>query len=105
MRFLAAHKAAVLATGGGIVSASEAFDTLLARCTTVWLKARPGDHLDRVLKQGDTRPTAGRAHAMAELKALLADRDPLYSRAEITVDTSALGIGASVDAIARRLRI
>jgi XRE family aerobic/anaerobic benzoate catabolism transcriptional regulator len=103
-RFLDRHAEAVLATGGGIVTAAEAFQVLLGRCTTVWLKAKPGDHLDRVLKQGDERPTAGRANAIAELKALLAEREPLYSRAEIAVDTAALGVTGAVETLARRIR-
>jgi XRE family transcriptional regulator, aerobic/anaerobic benzoate catabolism transcriptional regulator len=39
-RFLDQHDQAVFATGGGIVTDSEAFDVLLRRCTSVWLKAR-----------------------------------------------------------------
>lgn len=104
-RFLDQHDRAVFATGGGIVTDSDAFDMLLQRCTTVWLKARAGDHLDRVLKQGDTRPTAGRLHAMSDLKALLAEREPLYSRAGLTVDTSALGTAASVEHLVQQLRL
>jgi XRE family aerobic/anaerobic benzoate catabolism transcriptional regulator len=103
-RFLDQHDRAVFATGGGIVTDSDAFDMLLQRCTSVWLKARASDHLDRVLKQGDTRPTAGRLHAMADLKALLAEREPLYSRADLTVDTSALGTAASVEHLVQHLR-
>jgi XRE family aerobic/anaerobic benzoate catabolism transcriptional regulator len=104
-RFLDEHDRAVFATGGGIVTDSDAFDMLLQRCTSVWLKARPADHLDRVLKQGDTRPTAGRAHAMADLRALLAEREPLYSRADVTIDTSALGIAAAADGLVHQIRL
>ncbi|HSB19692.1 MAG TPA: shikimate kinase, partial [Anaeromyxobacteraceae bacterium] len=103
-RFLDQHDRAVFATGGGIVTDSDAFDMLLQRCTSVWLKARAADHLDRVLKQGDTRPTAGRLHAMADLRALLAEREPLYSRADLTVDTSGLGIAQGVDALVQQIR-
>lgn len=103
-RFLDQHEAAVLATGGGIVGSGEAFELLLKRCTTVWLKAPPAEHLDRVVKQGDTRPTAGRAQALSELKGLLHDREPLYSRADVTVDTHALGVAAAVDALVQRVR-
>lgn len=54
----------------------------------MWLKASPEDHLDRVVAQGDRRPMAGAADPLAELRALLRDREPLYSEADITVDTS-----------------
>jgi XRE family aerobic/anaerobic benzoate catabolism transcriptional regulator len=103
-RFLDSHDRAVFATGGGIVTASDAFEMLLQRCTTVWLRARASDHIDRVMKQGDTRPTAGRLHVMADLRALLTEREPLYSRADVLVDTSIHGIGGSVEALIQQLR-
>lgn len=87
-RFLDAHDAAVLATGGSIVTAKETYDLLRKRTTTVWLRARPQDHWDRVLMQGDARPMRNRANAMAELKALLRTRRPLYALADHVVDTS-----------------
>ena len=51
-------RAAVLATGGSLVTAQETYALLRERATTVWLKARPQDHWDRVLRQGDARPDA-----------------------------------------------
>jgi XRE family aerobic/anaerobic benzoate catabolism transcriptional regulator len=70
----------------------------------VCLRARATDHLDRLLKQGDTRPTAGRLHALTDLRELLAEREPHYARADVVVDTSTLGIGGGVDAVVQRLR-
>src|SRR5271165_6630233 len=43
-RFLDAHPAAVLATGGSIVTAPDTYAMLRKRAITVWLKARPQDH-------------------------------------------------------------
>jgi XRE family aerobic/anaerobic benzoate catabolism transcriptional regulator len=86
--FLDTHAAAVLATGGSIVTAPETYALLRKRTTTVWLKARPQDHWDRVLRQGDARPMRNRANAMAELKALLRARKPLYAQSDHVVDTS-----------------
>lgn len=87
-RFLEEQEGAVLATGGSLVTAEETYDLLRRRATTVWLRARPQDHWDRVLRQGDARPMRNRANAMAELKALLRTRKPLYSLADHVVDTS-----------------
>jgi XRE family aerobic/anaerobic benzoate catabolism transcriptional regulator len=87
-RFLDAHDAAVLATGGALVTVKETYELLRRRTTTVWLKARPQDHWDRVLRQGDARPMRNRANAMSELEALLRTRKPLYSLADHVVDTS-----------------
>ena len=86
---------AVLATGGSIVSHAENFALLEARAITVWLRARPEDHWERVIRQGDRRPMAENPHAFAELRALLAAREPLYARARHTVDTS----GRQIDEI------
>jgi len=79
----------VVALSGGIVSNIDAYKQLLRTCTTVWLKARPEDHMQRVVDQGDHRPMEDRENAMAELRAILAARAPLYSKADIQLDTSA----------------
>ena len=103
-RFLSETDAAVMATGGGIVTDREAFKLLARRARTVWLQATPEDHWKRVLEQGDVRPGAASPHAQEELRALLKAREPLYAQAELAVDTSKLGVAGSVDEIARQLR-
>jgi XRE family aerobic/anaerobic benzoate catabolism transcriptional regulator len=103
-RFLAEGEAAVLATGGSVVTDKEAFRLLSKRCKTVWLQATPEDHWQRVLKQGDIRPSAASPHAQEELRALLKAREPLYSQAEMSVDTSALGLEGTVEELFSRLK-
>jgi XRE family aerobic/anaerobic benzoate catabolism transcriptional regulator len=78
----------VLAAGGGLPASREAWDLLRSRALTVWLRAGPEDHWNRVLRQGDRRPMADHPEAMAELRRLLAAREPLYAEAHHTVDTS-----------------
>lgn len=90
----------VVALGGGVVQNEDAFRLARTHCTTVWLRARPEDHMDRVLAQGDRRPIAGRDDAMAELQAILAAREPQYRAADLTVDTSHHG-GRALDALLR----
>ena len=92
-----AHERCVLATGGSLVLEPQAYQLLRSRCTTVWLKANPEDHIARVLAQGDLRPLQGRENALAELRALLAQRERLYALADATVDTSAADEGRSLD--------
>jgi XRE family aerobic/anaerobic benzoate catabolism transcriptional regulator len=58
------------------------------RCLCVWLKASPEEHMSRVIAQGDMRPFKGRSAALEEIRQLLADRDHLYGRADVTLDTS-----------------
>ena len=83
------HAEAVIATPGGIVSDPATFNLLLAHCTTVWLQAKPEDHMQRVVAQGDLRPMAASKEAMEDLKGILAGRAAFYSKADCKVDTSA----------------
>lgn len=101
---LAKKGRAVLAAGGGIVTSPETYALLRGSCFTVWLAASPDDHWNRVVQQGDQRPMKGKPQAMAELRAILAARAPLYAQAHRRVDTSALGLERSVDEVARLLR-
>ena len=89
-RFVAESREAVLATGGSLVTERSTFELLKSSAITIWLKARPELHLERVIAQGDRRPMAGRSDPLAELRMLLRGRESLYAEAEITVDTSAL---------------
>jgi XRE family aerobic/anaerobic benzoate catabolism transcriptional regulator len=75
------------------------FERLRATCRTVWLRAEPEEHFRRVLAQGDRRPMRERPAAMDELRALLAAREPLYARAEISLLTS----GKTPAALAREV--
>ena len=93
----------VLATGGGLVASADTFALLRASSTTIWLRARPEDHWNRVVRQGDRRPMADHPQAMADLRTLLAAREPLYSLADHTVDTSSMNASRVVDAIEQRL--
>ena len=93
----------VLATGGGLVASADTFALLRRSAVTIWLRARPEDHWNRVVRQGDRRPMAEHPQAMADLRALLAAREPLYALADHTVDTSSADVPGIVDAIDRRL--
>src|SRR6185437_8188027 len=87
-RVIAAHDAAVITTAGGVVADAETYALLLRRTHTVWIKARPEDHMSRVMAQGDFRPMAANREAMADLVAILDARSPDYARAQAELDTS-----------------
>src|SRR6185369_5172916 len=87
-RVLAEHEAAVITTAGGIVANPETYALLLRHAHTIWIKARPQDHMSRVMAQGDFRPMAQNRAAMADLVAILEARRADYARAEAEVDTS-----------------
>ena len=77
---------------------------LLAHCTTVWLRAEAGDHMQRVAAQGDMRPMAASREAMDDLKRILAGRAAFYSKAEITLDTSAKPLEATFAELRTKVR-
>jgi len=79
---------AVIATPGGLVSDPATFNLLLGHCFTVWLRADPDDHMNRVIQQGDKRPMAGNEEAMEDLRRILAARSAFYAKADLCVDTS-----------------
>jgi XRE family aerobic/anaerobic benzoate catabolism transcriptional regulator len=82
------HGSGVLATGGSIVSDDKAFARLRATCRTVWLKATPEEHWQRVVDQGDMRPMRNNPRAMDELRDILAAREPRYALADLVSITS-----------------
>jgi XRE family transcriptional regulator, aerobic/anaerobic benzoate catabolism transcriptional regulator len=82
----------VLATGGSLVSEPGTFDRLLTSCFTVWLRATPEDHMQRVIAQGDKRPMADNREAMTDLQRILAGREKLYGQADVTLDTSGFSL-------------
>jgi XRE family aerobic/anaerobic benzoate catabolism transcriptional regulator len=103
-RLAAAGEAAIVATGGGLVTEHATFEALRRTAVTVWLKAKPQDLWGRVVAQGDARPMANRSDAMDELRALLRARRALYERATHAVDTSALGLPAVIERVAKVAR-
>ena len=89
----------VLAVGGGIVSNDETYRLLMERFHTIWVKAKPEEHMARVRAQGDERPMAGNPQAMAQLKSILTDREALYAQADATLDTSGQLLDSSLDKV------
>jgi len=104
-RVLQSHERAVIEAGGSIVSEPGTYELLLRACYTVWIKAAAGEHMSRVIAQGDYRPMAGNAEAMADLRSILAERDPLYAKADAVVDTSGQSEGESLSELLRAVGI
>ena len=78
----------VMTVGGGVVSEPETYNLLLQHCFTIWVKASPDEHMARVVAQGDFRPMQGHSEAMTDLKRILESREPLYRKADITLNTA-----------------
>jgi XRE family aerobic/anaerobic benzoate catabolism transcriptional regulator len=100
-RLVTAGERGIIATSGSLVTDHDSFELVRRVAVTVWLRARPQDHFQRVIDQGDARPMANRAGAMDELKALLRARRALYELADHVIDTSALGLERSIDRLVK----
>lgn len=103
-RALAESDRCVIATGGSIVTEPETYARLRSTCLTVWLKAAPEEHMDRVIAQGDLRPMHGRAAAMDDLKQLLIERNHLYAQADVAVDTAGRTLRQSLSELKKAAR-
>lgn len=95
-RVLGQHDRAVIATGGSLVTDGGTYKLLRERSLCVWLKASPEEHMARVVAQGDMRPFKGSSAALDEIRQLLADRDRLYGRADLVLDTSGKTVRSSL---------
>jgi len=100
----AEHDHAVIATPGGVVADPVLFDRLLATAHSVWLRASPEDHMNRVIAQRDFRPMASNRGAMEDLKAILQARSGEYGRADVELDTSIQDFDTTVDRLERVTR-
>jgi XRE family aerobic/anaerobic benzoate catabolism transcriptional regulator len=94
-RIIRDHRNAVISVGGGVVAEAETYSMLLSNCYTIWVKARPEEHMARVVAQGDLRPMAGNEEAMENLKHILEARESLYAKADMIIDTSDESVEAS----------
>ena len=93
----------VLSTGGSISTEPATFNELLTSCFTVWLKATPAEHMARVVAQGDRRPMGDNREAMEDLERILIGREPMYRKADATVDTSGLDVKQSLAELLRQV--
>jgi len=103
-RMIDTHPEMVMTVGGGIVSEPDTYNLLLLNFFTVWVKASPTEHMARVVAQGDLRPMQGNAEAMGDLNRILDTREPLYRKADATLDTSGERPEQSLDRLRQAVR-
>lgn len=95
----------IIAVGGSLVLRPDSYNLLLSKCETVWLKASPEEHMERVIRQGDNRPMSSSANAMTDLKNILNSRLNLYEQADHIVNTSQTTIDEAVKIISAKQNI
>ncbi len=95
----------VLATGGGVLSEPENVRALRANGILVALLARPEVILERVggARAGVRRPLLNVPDPLAQIRELLAAREPIYGLADLRLDTSDLGQKQAARALLERI--
>jgi shikimate kinase len=79
--------AQVLATGGGAFMNADTRNAISTKGISIWLKAEPDVLLRRISKRKNERPLLQTADPAATLRALLAEREPVYAQADLTVQS------------------
>jgi shikimate kinase len=97
--------ATVIATGGGAVLRDANRELLRRRTCCVYLRARP-EFLWRRLRRDRRRPLLQVAEPEARLRAMSAEREPLYlETAAMVVDVEGLSLGGVVEQVLRGLEL
>lgn len=102
---LSKEKGRVIATGGGIILDPENRSLLKKMGIVVWLKAPVDVIVDRIQRDNEgavQRPAFSDRNLKEETNLILRERAPLYeSVSDLSLDTSGMTIGESVDEIIR----
>lgn len=96
---LAKRENLVIATGGGIVLQQNNIETLRQNGKIICLDANPEDIFARVNRKRGTRPLLKKNLTVADLKDMLAVRNPFYQCADYRLNTS----GKDLEAIVREI--
>ena len=93
----------VLATGGGAVMNPETRALIQERGVSIWLSAEFELLLRRISKRKAERPMLQTADPATRLRELLAEREPIYAQADLTVQSREVPHDAVVAEIVERL--
>lgn len=95
----------IIACGGGIVLNKINIDRLKEKAVVVYLIASPEIIQRRVGANNTTRPLLAKGDKALTIREMLKFRQPFYERAaDISIDTSGLGITATAETIINRLK-
>ena len=93
----------VLATGGGAFMNAETRRAIQEKAVSVWLKAGYPVLMHRLNRRND-RPMLSTPDPGATLKLLMAERDPIYATADLTVESREVPHAAVVEDVVDALR-
>jgi shikimate kinase len=77
----------VLATGGGAFMNAETRALIKAKGVSIWLRAEFDVLMRRISKRKSERPLLQTADPAATLRQLLAEREPTYAQADLTIES------------------
>lgn len=97
---LDAYPRVIMEVGGSLVTQTDTFQKLLDRYYTVWVKAEPNEHMERVMAQGDFRPMQGNLDAMDDLKRILIAREREHKAAHYVLNTSGRTVSSCLEELA-----
>ena len=107
-RVLTTRAPLVLATGGGAFMNPETRERVKELGISIWLKAEP-DVLMRRVRKRSNRPLLQTADPEATLRRMLAEREPVYALADITILSSdephEVVVGETIAALSDYLRL
>jgi shikimate kinase len=95
-----AREHTVLAPGGGWSLAPGRLEALPAGSLSVWLKVSPETAVRRATTMGRVRPLLAGADPIDRARALIAEREPVYARAQLHLDAERSTPAALARAIA-----
>jgi shikimate kinase len=93
----------VLATGGGAVMNSDTRALIKEKGVSVWLSAEFDLLMRRISKRKAERPMLDTSDPAATLRGLLAEREPIYAQADLTVQSREVPHDAVVNEIIEAL--
>lgn len=102
---LATYPEVVIAVPGSLVAEPQTLEYLLAHCYTVWVRANPEDHFERVMAKRGNYTAADEAEALLDLRRVLASREPLFAKADWVCSTSRRGIDESFGNLCRHIEV
>ena len=100
---LASYPEVVIAVPGALVAEPQTLSYLLESCYTIWVRANPEDHFERVMAQRGGYASGDEAEALLDLRRVMASREPLFSKADWMCSTSRRSIDESFNHLCRHL--
>ena len=100
---LAGRERLVLSPGGGWITNPALLESLGAGTLSVWLRVAPEEVLERSAAAPGERPLLRGPDPLGTIRRLLAEREPLYRRAALAVETGGREPHEVVDEIVREV--